>query len=135
MNKQEDTHIKDESGDIPLKMQVRLLRKEVSELNEWRKDRVDEDARKEQRIIDLELTLRAEGTGRRDYNFLSTKLMREIMRRKRCMDYRDIVGFAHFKTDEEAYRLMNRTEKNYPQYVEIRKIKKGRTTKKVICRL
>jgi len=132
MNEDGDTKDGRNKG-IPLKEQVRILLKEVAELKEWRKDREDKDARREQRVIDLELTLLAKETGRRDYDLLATKLMREVMRRRRCMDYRDIVGFAHFKTSEEAYRLMARTEKNYPEYVQIRKITKGRGAKKVIC--
>jgi hypothetical protein len=108
---------------------------EIADLKEWRKEREGEDARREQRVIDLELTLRAKENGRRDYDLLATKLMREVLRRHRCLDYRDIVGFGHFKTSEEGYRLMDRTQKNYPEYVQIRKIKKGRGTKKVICKV
>jgi hypothetical protein len=101
------------SEDTPLKEQVAILEKVVAELKD--------------NIVDSK-----EGE-RRDFNFLSAKLMREVMKRRRCMDYKDVLSFFHFRSHTEAYRLMERTAANYPDYVKLKDVKKGKTTKKVIC--
>lgn len=121
------------SEDTPLKEQVAILEKVVAELKDNIVDIKENGARVKQRVIDLELTLRSKEGERRDFNFLSAKLMREVMKRRRCMDYKDVLSFFHFRSHTEAYRLMERTAANYPDYVKLKDVKKGKTTKKVIC--
>ena len=48
------------------------------------------------------------------------------------MDYKDVRGIFNFNSDIEAYRIMNRTVKNFPLDVKIKEVKYGKRNKKVI---
>ena len=132
MNKKEDEHIKDDVAQLEkrcekLELQVAEFREKLIDLeNEWGKDKM--------RIADLELTLTTKEGGRRDFDFLSVKLMKEVMGRKRGMDYRDVRNFLDFKSDKEAYRIIDRVANNFFSSVEIRVIKNSNRSKKILCR-
>lgn len=103
------------------------LKKEIIELRY-------EQAKDRQRIAELELYLGNKNNGgRRDFDLLSVKLMKEVLRRRKGMDYKDVLNFFRFNANVEAFRLMRKTAKNFPNELKLYKPKvKGR---QVIVRL
>lgn len=74
------------------------------------------------------------GKGRRDYDNLAIRLKHEILRRRRRgMDYRDVVILFGFKSPTEAYRVMERTKEMFPEDIKIREIKNSKRSKKILC--
>jgi hypothetical protein len=74
------------------------------------------------------------GKGRRDYDNLAIKLKHEILRRRRRgMDYRDVVILFGFKSPMEAYRVIERTKEMFPEDVITRIIKNTNRSKKMLC--
>lgn len=112
---------------------VEKLNKRQIEFSEKIQNIENERGRDKQRIADLELTLSTKEAGRRDYDLLAVKLMKEVTGRKRGMDYRDVRSLFCFKSDTEAYRLMQRAITDYPEYIEEREIKNSNRHKKILC--
>lgn len=73
------------------------------------------------------------GNGRNSFDELAIKLKNEVLKRDSGLDYRDILFLFKFNSHEEAYRLMNRTIKNFPLDTKIVCVKNSRARKK-ICR-
>lgn len=147
MNEKEDIYKKverDEYVELILKLfeglkedyekEIDKLKMDVAELE---KERGKHDARiawnaDKLRAFDDYIDLKTKG--RRDYDNLSIELKDEIVRRRRKgMDYRDVVILFRFKTNEEAYRVMERAIKNFPEDVKMREIKNSNKRKKILC--
>lgn len=125
MNKKEDEHIKD----IPLKMQVAELIKEVAEL---RAETNYERGLDRERLSVFYDYMDIKKSGRRDYDWEAAKLKKEVLKRERGMDYRDVRNFLTFKSDKEAYRVMERTIENFPLDIEIKEVKYSNRRKKIL---
>lgn len=117
MDKKEDIHIKLE------KLEVKLAEHEVETNLQRGIDR--------RRIAELEEYVHTKDNGRMDFDYLSVKLKKELLKRGGGMDYKNVSDFFHF-SPQEAYRLMGKTVKNFPFDVEIKTIKNGNKHKKVI---
>jgi hypothetical protein len=129
MNKKEDEHIKDDRKDIPLKMQVAELTKEVAEL---RAETNYERGLDRERLSVFYDYMDIKKSGRRDYDWEAAKLKKEVLKRERGMDYRDVRNFLTFKSDKEAYRVMERTVENFPLDIEMKEVKYSNRRKKIL---
>jgi hypothetical protein len=130
MDKKEDTYIKDENGgDIPLKNRVAELEKEVAEL---RAETNYERGLDRERLSVFYDYMDIKKSGRRDYDWEAAKLKKEVLKRERGMDYRDVRNFLTFKSDKEAYRVMERTIGNYPLDIEMKEVKYSNRRKKIL---
>lgn len=107
----------DKNGDVL--EAIERLKKEIADLKyEQGKDR--------QRIAELELYINSKNEGRRDFDHLSVKLRKEVFDRKSGMDYKDVLNFFHFKSHEEAFRLMKKTAKKFPGELKLHKPNGGK---------
>lgn len=116
--------------DIPLKEQVRILRKEVAEL---RAETNYERALDRDRLSVFYDYMDIKEKGRRDYDWEAAKLKKEVLKREKGMDYRDIRNFLDFKSDKEAYRVMQRTIEKFSLDIEIKEIRYSNRRKKILC--
>lgn len=131
MNKKEDTYIKDENGGgMPLKNQVAELKKEIAEL---RTETNYERALDRERLSVFYDYMSIKEKRRRDYDWEAAKLKKEVSKRKRGMDYRDVRNFLDFKSDIESYRAMDRAIENFPMDLEMKEIKNSNRSKKILC--
>ena len=110
---------------------IKELKKRIDKLEkEQARDRENfgnERGMDRQRIADLEEYLDVKNNGgRRDFDLLTIKLKKEVLNRRTGMDYKDILNFFHFKSHEEAFRLMNKTVGNFPLELKLHKNKTGR---------
>lgn len=71
--------------------------------------------------------------GRKSFDELAIQLKDEVLRRDKGLDYMAIVFLFDFHSHEEAYRLMDRTIKNFPLDTKIVFAKNSRK-KKTICK-
>ena len=113
MIKTEDIHIKVErleSEILELGNNQGKLRREIAELREY---------------------IQTKDNGRMDFDYLAVMLKKELLKRGRGMDYKSVSDFFHF-SPQEAYRLMEKTIKNFPFDVEIKIIKNSNKKKKII---
>ena len=129
MDNKEDEHIKDDRKDIPLKMQVAELIKEVAEL---RAETNYERGLDRERLSVFYDYMDIKKSGRRDYDWEAAKLKKEVLKRERGMDYRDVRNFLTFKSDKEAYRVMERTIENFPLDIEMKEVKYSNRRKKIL---
>jgi hypothetical protein len=129
MDNKEDEHIKDDRKDIPLKMQVAELIKEVAEL---RAETNYERGLDRERLSMFYDYMDIKKSGRRDYDWEAAKLKKEALKRERGMDYRDVRNFLTFKSDKEAYRVMERTIENFPLDIEMKEVKYSNRKKKIL---
>lgn len=129
MDNNEDEHIKDDRKDIPLKMQVAELIKEVAEL---RAETNYERGLDRERLSVFYDYMDIKKSGRRDYDWEAAKLKKEVLKRERGMDYRDVRNFLTFKSDKEAYRVMERTIENFPLDIEMKEVKYSNRRKKIL---
>ena len=114
---------------------IKTLKKEMKELKEMQGIFAYEQAQDRARIKELEIYLEVKNNGgRRDFDLLTIKLKTEVLSRRTGMDYKDILNFFHFKSHEEAFRLMNKTVGNFPLEVKLHKNKTGRGGRKMIVR-
>jgi hypothetical protein len=100
-----------ESLKIEYGNEIGKLKKEITELREYLVTKED---------------------SRNDFNYLSVMLKKELLKRERWMDYKNVSDYFHFKSAPEAYRLMDKTTEIFPLDVEIQYIKNGNRRKKVI---
>ena len=106
---------------------IKELKKEMKELKEMQGIFAYGQAEDRARIKDLETYLEIKNNGgRRDFDLLTIKLKTEVLSRRTGMDYKDILNFFHFKSHEEAFRLMNKTVGNFPLELKLHKNKTGR---------
>ena len=114
---------------------IKELKKEMKELKEIQGIFAYGQAEDRARIKDLETYLEIKNNGgRRDFDLLTIKLKTEVLSRRTGMDYKDILNFFHFKSHEEAFRLMNKTVGNFPLELKLHKNKTGRGGRKRIVR-
>ena len=114
---------------------IKELKKEMKELKEMQGIFAYGQAEDRARIKDLETYLEIKNNGgRRDFDLLTIKLKTEVLSRRTGMDYKDILNFFHFKSHEEAFRLMNKTVGNFPLELKLHKNKTGRGGRKMIVR-
>lgn len=114
---------------------IKELKKEMKELKEMQGIFAYGQAEDRARIKDLETYLEIKNNGgRRDFDLLTIKLKTEVLSRRTGMDYKDILNFFHFKSHEEAFRLMNKTVGNFPLELKLHKNKTGRGGRKRIVR-
>ena len=71
--------------------------------------------------------------GRRDYEHIAIQLKNEVLRRRRCMDYKEVQNFFRFKSPSEAYKLMDKTTNMFPDEIKMKVIKNSNKGKKIIC--
>lgn len=102
-----------------IKDELARLKQKISELEEGVNF---ERALDRRRISDLELYLsnKDDKSGRRDFDFLAIKLVKEVLRRPYGMSYSDVMNYFRFKSHIEAYRLMEKTAMNFPRELELR---------------
>ena len=106
---------------------IKELKKEMKELKEMQGIFAYGQAEDRARITELEMYLDIKNNGgRRDFDLLTIKLKKEVLSRRTGMDYKDILNFFHFKSHEEAFRLMNKTVGNFPLELKLHKNKTGR---------
>ena len=136
--KKEDEHIKVDVAQLEkrceqLEESNKKLEVQAAGFREKLIDLENERGIDKQRIADIEQMLSAKEGGRRDFELLTAKLMREILRRESCMDYKEVKNFFHFKSPAEAYRLIEKTYSMFPEELKIKVIKNSNKKKKVIC--
>ena len=117
MVKKEDVHIKLE------KLEAKVAELEAETNLQRAIDR--------KRIAELEESIRTKDNGRMDIDVLSVKLKKVVLKRKRGMDYKEVLNYFDFSA-QQAYRLMEKTVKNFPLDVELKEIKNSNKRKKVI---
>jgi len=110
-----------------LENRIKILEEELS--NQKYEQAIDR-----QKIADLKLSNSAKEGSQRDFDLLTVDLLKAVSARERGMDYRDVRNHFGFKSDVEAYRIMDRTVKKFPLDVKIKEVTYGKRNKKVISR-
>ena len=108
-----------------LENRIKILEEELS--NQKYEQAIDR-----QKIADLKLANSAKEGSRRDFDLLTVDLLKAVSKRERGMDYKEIRGLFNFKSNEEAYRIMDLTVKKFPFDAEIREVTYRKRSKKVI---
>lgn len=134
MKEKEDEHIKEGSYEgTPFKKQLAELKNELKdEIGALRADTAYQIALDREKIKMFDDYIDLKGRGRRDFDYLSIKLKKEVSKRKR-MDYVAICALFDFKSNEEAYRVMKKAIENFPLDLEVKEMKKSNRRKKVLC--
>ena len=115
---------------------IEELKKKVEEFEEAMGERNRQRAFDRRRIKELELYIKAKSnTNRNDFDILAVQLMKEVINRKKGLDYKTVMKTFNFESPTEAYRLMDRTVKNFPLDVKIKSIKNSSRKKRLIVRL
>lgn len=108
------------------------LEKRIKTLEEELSNQKYERAIDRQKIADLKLANHTKEGSQRDFDLLTVDLLKAVSARERGMDYRDVLSLFGFKSDTEAYRIMDRTVKKFPLDVKMKEVKYGKRAKKVI---
>lgn len=133
MNKEESEHIKDMLSQLETRCEERCKKLEAK-IAELKADTTYQRGLDREKIKMFDDYMDLKGKGRRDYDNLAIKLKHEILRRRRRgMDYRDVVILFGFKSPMEAYRVMERTKEMFPEDIITRVIKNSNRNKKVLC--
>ena len=109
------------------KLETRIKRLEEDLSNQKYEQAIDR-----QKIADLKLANSAKEGSQRDFDLLTVDLLKAVSTRERGMDYRDVRNHFGFKSDVEAYRIMDRTVKKFPLDVKMKEVTYGKRTKKVL---
>jgi hypothetical protein len=111
---------------------INVLTAELADQKTKLSDFENERGKDRQEISALRLALHAKEGSQRDFDLLTVDLLKAVSKRERGMDYKDVRGFFNFKSDTEAYRIMDKTVKKFPLEVKIKEVKYGKRTKKYI---
>jgi len=88
-----------------------------------------------QKIADLKLAIHTKEGSRRDFDLLTVDLLKALSTGERSMGYKEVRALFNFKSNEEAYRIMNLTVKKFPLDVKLKEVKYGKRTRKVISHI
>lgn len=133
MNKKEEEHIKDMLSQLEARWEARYKKLE-EKIAELKADTTYQRGLDREKLKMFDDYMDLKGKGRRDYDNLAIKLKHEILRRRRRgVDYRDVLMLFGFKSPMEAYRVMERTKEMFPEDIITRVIKNSNRNKKVLC--
>ena len=103
---------------------------------EWlTKDIAEGQGRDRQTIAELKRYINPEGRTRNDFDILANELTKEVLNRKKGLDYKTVMNIFRFGSAPEAYRLMEKAVKKFPRDVRIKTIKSGNRKKRLIARV
>ena len=111
---------------------IKVLKVELADQKTKLSDFENERGKDRQEISALRLALQTKEGGQRDFDLLTVDLLKAVSKRERGMDYKEVRGLFDFKSNIEAYRIMERTVEKFPLEVKIKGVKYGKKTKKVI---
>jgi hypothetical protein len=111
---------------------INVLKAELADQKTKLADFENERGKDRQEISALRLALQTKEGSQRDFDLLTVDLLKAVSKRERGMDYKEVRGLFKFKSDIEAYRIMDRTVKKFPLEVTIKEVKYGKRNKKVI---
>jgi hypothetical protein len=136
MIKKEDEHIKveNEKG-ISLEEEVRLLKKIVADMEKELGKTNDILGHTTKSVTELKQALKDKNGKRRDYDILSSELMKKIIKKGGYTDYRDVKNIFNFNSNTEARRLMKRTVDNYPDNIGMKVLNSGERRKSVLYKI
>ena len=83
----------------------------------------------------LKQYINPKGRTRNDFDILANELLKEVLNRTRGLDYKIVMNIFNFGSREEAYRLMDKTVKKFPQDVKIKHILNSNRKKRLIARV
>jgi len=118
-----------------LKKRIEALEKFKVEQEWLTKDIANGQGKDRQTIAELGLYFNSKDWKRNNFEVLAVQLMEKLLRRKKGMDYKDIMKTFNFGSRAEAYRLMNITVKKFPLDVRIKIIKSNGRKKRLITRI
>jgi hypothetical protein len=111
---------------------IKVLKAELADQKTKLSDFENERGKDRQKISTLRLALQAKEGSQRDFDLLTVDLLKAVSKQERGMDYKEVRAFFKFKSDTEAYRIMDRTVKKFPLDVKIKEVKYAKRTKKYI---